>query len=889
MIWSHNGADGRIQSIGSGAFLQVDHRFKFTEQWDDEESLTVSVSLISTSGPMLPVSENFGLGLSNGVENDVALKDWAVVNQNGVRSNHNAAFLNPNDDVMVDVHLGFEGVTDGASPRSGSTLVRFIVDGTELSSSSIILDGKVSFPWKTPVNTDSTDVEISLSALNGQNVVYEVEPSLEFGYDTVDPELLGMSVAPFDHIEGSAVTEIDFLIADRPVLPSHAESYLWRSWVDDVNLDGIMQSEEVLNSPLILPTDQTLVQSEYRLKIDTSSAYSGSHFRGWLDVADSAGNIMQSSGSFDEPLFHVQINTDGSPRLGSAPATWQSLDSDWFHPGESNVLMLPLWDLNGITDIESIELDLGGNQNEAILLKWNASTQQCTSFEIYLDIESCELIPSQSEDIFSSEGIFKVNFTLEWGFDPDVSLVRIPSVLVRDLQGQSNILQVPDLHWRFSGEMEVDSSSMSFSVRGEQTESIGAWVQPRDDVSVSGELIWHRSRTAVGQQIGLNLEIGGNEAEIQSVNGSFSDVITVPLAAGSYGLFTSLYNPPNGAIDRTPSGPAAWFIVDDQAPSVVGVVSPSNGLVITESGWGDVSVELLLKEEDRLLAQSLTLQWSIHAEGLGLSSPSIYTGNQSLSVIGGRDFGTEILCSTNLNLESVISQDKRAEALELRIWVTGTDMAGHPVSPTFNDVDAPLSVWALEQRVAMYSFSEPEMKPNKNIVSGDLVSLNVLISNTGLANGSAQIYVDLVESNGARTRIDARTIDVESGSNTLFAKDWIPDRAGTMWIEFQIANGPQIKTDTLYVEESQAGGIMGGISGVSPGLLIIIFVLSASLIGLVIYGLKVPPSPKGLDLVKANSPITHSEKRPTPLQDVDTNAPYGSQQKVETHQENPYQ
>ncbi len=889
MIWSHNGADGQIKMVGSGEFLQLDHRFKFTEQWNDEESLTVSVNLISLQGPMLPVSTNFGLGSSKGVENDVALKDWSVVSENGVRTQHNAAFLNPGEDVHVEVQLGFEGLPTDLKPRSGSTLVRFIVDGTELQSSSILHDGKVTFPWKTPVNSESTTVEITLSALNGQSIVYEVLPTLDFGFDTVDPELLGMSVEAFDHVEGAPQTSIDFLIADRPVLPSHALAHVWHSWTDDTNTDGAMQLDEVQTVGLHLPADLSHVQSNYRLDIDTSNAFSGSYFSGWLEVADSAGNVMLSNGSFETPLFNVQINSDGAPRLGSAPASWGLSDSDWLHPGELNTLELPLWDLNGITDIQSIELDLGGNQIEPVLITWNSTFQQCVSLEIYLTVESCELLPAHDDGLFSSEGTFKVNFTLEWGFDPDVSLVRIPSVIVRDLQGQSNTLQVPDLDWRFSGELEVDRSSLSYSIGGQDIDSIGSWVQPRDEVSITGQLKWFRSGHDILQPIELAFGIGGNEAFTETSQGTFSAFVTVPFASGSYGLFTSLENPPNGAIDRTPSSPSAWFIVDDQEPEVVGVASPSNGVTIDETDWSNINVEVLLKELNRLDADSLRLQWSIHSEGFGVNSPTLLSGNQSLTLIGGRDFGAEILCSTSLDLESLIDEDMRDESLELRIWVTGSDMAGHPVNPTFNDIDAPLSVWALEQRVAVYSFSEPDMKPNSNIVAGDLVSLNLLILNSGLANGSLQMYVDLVESNGARTRIDARSIDIEAGSTHLFTKDWIPDRGGTMWIEFQIANGPQAQTDTLYVDEAEADGVMGSLAGVSPGLLVIIFILSGSMIGLVVYALKVPQPQKSPTLSQPQASATPVPATPSAAPVSQPNSPYSATSQADSNRENPYQ
>jgi len=890
MIWLQNGVNGEIRMLGSGSFLQVDHRFKFTEQWDDEESLTVSVNLIAPSGPMLPVSMNFGLGTSHGVENDVAVKNWGIVNQNLVQSMLSAPYLNPGDDVLVEVELGFENVPFSASPRSGSTLVRFLVDGSEAHSSSIITNGFVTFPWTVPANKENVTLSIDVSPLNGQSIVYDVPNSVVFEFDSIDPELLGMSVSEFDHVDARPLTSIEFIVADRPILPSHAKAHLWRSWIDDVNLDGAMQTEEVQVQPLHLPELLSSIQGTYSLELDTSSAFSGSLFSGWLEVADPAGNMMPASGTFEEPLFNVQINNDGSPQLGLTPASWNIGDSIWIHPGESNMLHLPLWDLNGISDISYIELNLAGNQNEPVLLKWNASTEQCTSLHIYLDIETCVFLPSQGNNLFSSEGTLEVHFSLEWGFDPDVSLTRVPTVFIQDFRGQSNTLSIPELSWRFSGEMQVNPQTLSYSIQGELVDTLGTWVQPREEIDIAGELTWYRSSRSVIQPRDLKVTLGNNEAQVKSLNGSFGGMITAPLASGSYGIYTSLYSPPNGAIDRTPTSPPAWFIVDDQVPSIFGVPSPANAIVVSESTWPSLHLEVLISEEDRLNENTLIIHWAVHPEGIGISSQSVINGSQPLSLIGGRAFGDEIPCESVLNLDELLTPSMRNDALELRIWVTGQDMAGHEINPVFNDIDAPLAVWVLEQRIAEYSFSTPDMKPSDSIAAGDRVSLGISISNLGLADGDVQMFVDLVESNGARTPIDARRIQIEAGSTYVYSKDWVPDRAGTMWIEFHVVNGPLAQSETVYVDEERSEGMLAGISSVNPTLLIVIFLLTVALVGLLIFGLKTP-QPKQWNANQKHlvnkalpkiAPLTNQSPQ-------DISGPYGAPEQAASPGENPYQ
>jgi hypothetical protein len=232
----------------------------------------------------------------------------------------------------------------------------------------------------------------------------------------------------------------------------------------------------------------------------------------------------------------------------------------------------------------------------------------------------------------------------------------------------------------------------------------------------------------------------------------------------------------------------------------------------------------------------------------------------------------------------------RNEALELRVWATGQDFAGHEINPVFNDIDAPLAVWVLEQRIAEYSFSVPEMKPSSNFAAGETVSLGLSITNSGLADGDAQMFVELVESNGARTRIDARGIQIESGSTYIYSKDWIPDRSGTMWIEFQIINGPMAQTETVYVDEARTDGLLGGISSVNPVLLIVIFALTVSLVGLLIFGLRTSPQSRPLGIEQQHMVIQQAApSQPAVAPQPAAQGPYGAPQQAASPGENPYQ
>ena len=135
----------------------------------------------------------------------------------------------------------------------------------------------------------------------------------------------------------------------------------------------------------------------------------------------------------------------------------------------------------------------------------------------------------------------------------------------------------------------------------------------------------------------------------------------------------------------------------------------------------------------------------------------------------------------------------------------------------------------------------------------------------------------------------ARGIEIEAGSTYVYTKDWIPDRAGTMWIEFQIINGPLAQTETVYVDEQRSEGLLSGISSINPVLLIIIFLLTVSLFGLLIFGLKSPePRPSNLNQkqsVENSLSVTAGAENKPPQQML---GPYGAPEQAASPGENPY-
>ena len=887
--WSDIDSNGEIRMIGSNSYVQFVHTFQMPVSWNDEPYASLNVMLVSPTGPTLPLNHVFGLGHANGIENDVALKRFTIESQTGVETDASSASLVQGSFVTVHAYLGFEDVQD-AVPRTGQAQVRLLVDGQDKGSTNLIVNGVASIIYNVPSSASNLEMEIELTPVVGQEIVYEVNPIANFIMDSIAPMLIAMDVETFDHRDASPSTEINFVLGDSPSLPHHAQANVWRSWVDDANLNGLIDEGEAVIIPLERPGDMLATIGEYKLTMDTSQAPDGEYVQGWLSVADGAGNIMVEGGSMTIPLFNIQIRSDGTPSLGTEfDLIWGQYGDGWLHPGEATILQVPIWDRNGVSDIESIQLNLGSTDSDSAVIYWTAENDQCYTNHVYIDVETCSI--EDGGDVFAEQGAFVVNLSIEWGFDPDPSFVRIPIIQLSDRLGQTIVAPLYDAPWRYSGELTLDETKSALFVDFNEVSPVGAYASEESVMEFEGELVWYRSMRTIEQSLDLLMRIDDQESVVEAY-GNFSFARSVPDQPGEHGLYLSLYNPPSGAVLRGISDDSVTTIfVDNQAPMLMDIRSPDPESVIAESDWSDLEIQLTVREMEQLDADSLVLNYAIHPAGLGLNVAAKYDGQVDMELLGGRAFGEQVPIVAVLDIDDIISESERTEPLELRIWVTGQDKAGNAFAEDFNDIDAPFHIYDLEQRVPDFTFvGNPNVKYEGDSVRVDSsVEISATIINNGNADGSVQVVLELVESNGARTRVDARLLEVSPGSTIVYEGAWVPSRTGTMWLEVQILGSETMQTPTLRVKEAESEGFMGTVSEVNPLVLGVLVVLSLVLIGLLVFGLR-PAQPQKRMTTPLSQRMENVEQTlPTMAQQQLEQGPYGAQQQGSDVGQNPYQ
>jgi hypothetical protein len=104
-----------------------------------------------------------------------------------------------------------------------------------------------------------------------------------------------------------------------------------------------------------------------------------------------------------------------------------------------------------------------------------------------------------------------------------------------------------------------------------------------------------------------------------------------------------------------------------------------------------------------------------------------------------------------------------------------------------------------------------------------------------------------------------------------------------MWLEINIVNGPSVQSSTVRVDEPRTEGVLGSIASVNSSLLAVVGLLSLSLVGLLVYGLRREVVP---EMAPPPSRSTPAVKK---IESFDQQGPYGASAEVSSPGENPYQ
>jgi hypothetical protein len=122
----HTGTSPSSGGGGGGAFPGVSGdlypilKFSLNASWEDEEEIRLHLRGIMLDGLVsLPSTYIFGIGPSQGVENDILVRDWRVLNDQGEEIAPETSYLKAESDITVEVEIGFEDLAGEYAPRAG--------------------------------------------------------------------------------------------------------------------------------------------------------------------------------------------------------------------------------------------------------------------------------------------------------------------------------------------------------------------------------------------------------------------------------------------------------------------------------------------------------------------------------------------------------------------------------------------------------------------------------------------------------------------------------------------------------------------------------------------------------------------------------------------------
>ena len=804
----------------SGSEVEFFHRIRISSIWPDEEALIASSSIDMNGPASQPNQIRFGSGWSMGVEQDVEVRDWHLSFLNGAQSTWDALYIDPANPGVVEVELSFEDLED--TPRSSTYSVSLHMDGVLTDTTQTLVDGVATLMFTPNPLATEVELEVSVTGLYGQTVVWNTPKNATFLVDDLAPILLSSNVATLDHRSNQYPLELVFEIGDRPLLPRHSLLHLESSW------EG--ESTVVLDKPANLNG----FQGEYSTVLDVSNADIGDTIAGWLEVFDPAGHQLPDSGSEESPLFIIQFGPDGAPTIMEDGLGWTHSDS-WLHPGQNYSMQIPIQDVNGYGDIESVIIDLASDSNENLIIEWS-SVDGCSSSLNEIVIEDCFIIGDAHH--FDPMFTLEVVMSFAWDFNPDSSIERRIRVTSTDDSGQSYRSEL-DSVWRYSSEMEVDTSTVGFS-------DTSAFVAPGDTSNLSADIIWSRGGQLVGALVDITATIDENEQYGLSENGRVNLQVIAPNSTGIHPITLDLVNLPAGAIDRTDTEEVvAWMVVDGNAPSVVQFLSPDPLELVQERDWKDLGFEIMVNESEGLDMSSMRMNWLIMPHGMAIPELALLGGNVSMELIAGTGAGTSIPLLAILDVDAIIPEVSRDNSWDLWIWVEGNDLAGQQIESGFNSRNSPLAILQMANREADLRIESDEILITKSYPGvGDDVWINITVRNDGQVDGSTSIRVEVIEDGDDRRLIEIINVEVSASGNTSFEVKWVPEKQGTAWVVVSTPDGMNERTEPIQIESGESTFIVEGLDGASNTMLTgfaIITFLMIGLLGYLIMSGKKPP------------------------------------------------
>lgn len=756
--------------------------------WDDERAMEAEITVEDSLGEQVTGWETQGLDVK--VENDIQLDGLRVYDETGRQ-------LFPLDWVRGGLNLSFSGQINfqdsQLTPLGGEFDLRVIgqnvtYDGDPIGEPVLLATtsnptfGDYNITFTAPLESAPGGMVFYVEAfgmVNGSTFTNPGFNTIRLTLDGNSPLLLSSN--PHDGMELHAATSqpISIVIQDSVDPPSQISLHYWIGCkasqaigCTDYNFDGLPQVEEYEIRTVSSPETRAGGLNIFETSLDDSMLTHGQKVSFYVSGKDAQDNVVAMGGGpvcpedlgasicglrpgevppdWDADLVTYRVREEFQPELDATNSTIVGHDDESpLHPGLPYTAQIALSDGNGWTDINQVQLALGGDfddEDTSIFITLapdeagHPVAHMSTGGE-YLAVSnlySSVQVDADDEHRIIISALFQLTWSFPESFDTDPESQEqmfVPKVKVTDkpcglgenvpcnevVAGMGEDWWSLDNDFRFDTEsghiraIELRDGTNHYNDEFRET-IIGAGQALR----VTGRVLFSEDETPAPAGT-FDVTFGDYDHQWVTsprADGEFSLDLLVPgIRSGYLDLKLGMADLPGLAEDKTSVDPRVRLIVDSSSPSLAAITLSriEAGQPIPIGQANDLFVQLeTLDNHGFDIAESAVLHYRVRAGEAEIS-------RGSLELPETTPFGEQFFWSGHLDLTDGGATMLLPTYL-VDVWVSGSDAAGNPFVTLGNTMETPFATWplsllgpsiALED--ARLSWSDPSPAPGQSV------------------------------------------------------------------------------------------------------------------------------------------------------------------------------
>ena len=538
-------------------------------------------------------------------------------------------------------------------------------------------------------------------------------------------------------------------ITDDQALGESVMMHYWREVMDDTDLNGIAEFSEYKTISKSLPEGVAGERTISFSGIDVSGLDMNAKFSVFFTGTDYAGHELMYGGSagLDNDMATLIIAVNEPTSIPTTSITMDTMNEQLL-AGQMHNLTLEISDANGVDSLDVVMIKLlGADEDNVGVMNWEPRNGA-----IYADNESQLTL----HDVITTQGtgdswFVSWHFTLDWDFDESlVPEYALPAIVVfddDDLNPVSLLTNLGEIRWQLDNDLEVVVEEISDNTPPISSPSAeNVYVQPGDDLTVKGRVVYNKSGVTLD-----NLPDQGLEIKVETMYGnepiqSYADVEEGGNWQTGLILPARALSQPNLVVGYSISGVVSpgvditsletMITVDETSPVVQFSTAP---LSLNDEDLETLQFSVLIIEEGGMPEGDLVVNWAFLRNGLVLENgqssdviPYVSDNGGTWTYTGSLDFTKGV----NVSL---------MEGDELVWWIEVVDKAGNsasgtglsqidPMNTVFTVLSFDITVTNIE--IALADGGVPR---GNEVVEGTEIGVVVQVRNLGTKVGTVKV------------------------------------------------------------------------------------------------------------------------------------------------------